>query len=107
MTPAGAYHAHVYWRDAEERAAADRICGALVERFGAVPGTRREEAGGPHPAPRLGFSLACFSALVPWPMLNRRGLSVLVHPVTGDARADHTDHALWLGPPLPIDLDAL
>lgn len=109
MTPVSSYHAHLYWHDVIGRAAADRLCAELAARFGAVPGTRREAAGGPHPAPELhvGFTLARFGELVPWLMLNRGGLSVLVHPETGDARADHTAHALWLGPPLPIILDAL
>lgn len=109
MTPANAYHAHLYWQDAEGRAVADRLCDVLVMRFGGVPGTRRETAGGPHPAAELhvSFPLARFGELVPWLMVNRGGLSILVHPMTGDARADHTAHALWLGPPLPINLDAL
>jgi len=109
MTPAGAYHAHLYWQDAEGRAIADRLCKGLVTRLGAVLGTRREVAGGPHPAAELhvGFPLVRFGELVPWLLVNRSGLSVLVHPMTGDARADHTIHALWLGPPQPINLDAL
>ena len=110
MRPASSsYHAHLYWHDAAGRTTADRLCRALAERFGAVPGTRREVAGGPHPAPELhvGFPLARFGELVPWLMLSRGELSVLVHPETGDALADHTAHALWLGPPLPINLDAL
>jgi DOPA 4,5-dioxygenase len=37
-------------------------------------------------------------------MLNRGDLTVLVHPETGDQVADHTAHALWLGPPLPLDI---
>lgn len=107
--PAASYHAHLYWTDATGRATADRLLAELVARFGAVAGTRREAAGGPHPAPELhvGFPLARFGEVVPWLMLNRGGLSVLVHPETGDARADHTAHALWLGTVLPIDLDAL
>jgi aromatic ring-cleaving dioxygenase len=32
-----------------------------------------------------------------WLMLNRDGLSILLHPGTGDAYADHIDHAVWLG----------
>lgn len=38
---------------------------------------------------------------------HRAGLSVLVHPMTGDEVADHDRHPLWLGPQLPIDLEFL
>jgi aromatic ring-cleaving dioxygenase len=34
-------------------------------------------------------------------MLNRDGLSILLHPGT-DAYADHIDHAVWLGSVLPV-----
>ena len=37
----------------------------------------------------------------------RAGLTVLVHPLTGDDLADHRDHALWLGDSRPLDLEAL
>jgi aromatic ring-cleaving dioxygenase len=36
-----------------------------------------------------------------------RGLSILLHPGTGDACADHTDHAVWFGGVLPLRLDVL
>jgi aromatic ring-cleaving dioxygenase len=41
------------------------------------------------------------------PMLNRAGLSILLHPGTGDGYADHTDHAGWFGGMLPLRLDVL
>ena len=46
-------------------------------------------------------------AAVPWLALNRAGLAILVHPLTGDDVADHSAHALWLGGPLPLDVEAL
>ena len=45
--------------------------------------------------------------LVPWLMLNREGLNVLVHPLTDDSVADHTRFAVWLGTPLPLRVDVL
>ena len=64
---------------------------------------------GPHPIPmyQIAFAAGQFAALVPFLMLARDGLSVLVHPETGDDVADHSAHALWLGTPLPLDLDIL
>ncbi len=32
---------------------------------------------------------------------------MLVHPETGDDVIDHTDHALWLGEKLELNIDAL
>ena len=42
------------------------------------------------------------AVLVPWLMLN-----ILLHPGTGDAYADHIDHAVWLGSVLPLRTDVL
>ena len=53
------------------------------------------------------FAADQFARLVPWLMLNRGPLDVLVHPSTGDDLADHTAHALWLGEQLPLRLEAL
>jgi aromatic ring-cleaving dioxygenase len=44
---------------------------------------------------------------VPWLMLNRGGLAVLVHPLTDNAYDDHSKHALWLGTPIALKLDIL
>ena len=46
----------------------------------------REQAYGPHPvgAYQIAFAPALFGQIVPWLMLNREGLSVLLHPLTGD-----------------------
>jgi len=40
-------------------------------------------------------------------MLNREGLNILVHPLTGDSLADHTRFAAWLGTPQPLRLEVL
>jgi DOPA 4,5-dioxygenase len=40
-------------------------------------------------------------------MVNRDGLSVLVHPTTDNAVADHDTCSLWMGEPLPIDVEIL
>jgi DOPA 4,5-dioxygenase len=55
----------------------------------------------------VAFAVEEFSRLVPWLMLNRQGLDVLVHPLTDDSVADHTQFALWLGSPLPLRVEVL
>jgi DOPA 4,5-dioxygenase len=39
--------------------------------------------------------------------VNRRGLTVFVHAMTGDTIKDHTDHVLWLGASEPISVSHL
>jgi len=39
--------------------------------------------------------------------MNRGQLSILVHPITRDERSDHESRSAWIGPPFPLDLDAL
>jgi aromatic ring-cleaving dioxygenase len=56
---------------------------------------------------QVAFAVEEFSRFVPWLMLNREGLNVLVHPLTDDSVADHTRFALWLGTPLPLRLETL
>jgi aromatic ring-cleaving dioxygenase len=102
------YHAHVYYAP-ETRPLAERLREAVGERFSVRIGSWHDEPVGPHSVAmyQLAFPNDLFPRLVPWLMLNREGLSILVHPMTGDALTDHTDFALWLGLPLPLRLDVL
>jgi DOPA 4,5-dioxygenase len=56
---------------------------------------------------QVAFAVEEFPHLVPWLMLNREELSILVHPSTDDSVADHTQFALWLGTPLPLRIEVL
>ena len=38
-------------------------------------------------------------------MQNRDGLTVLLHPETGNNYADHSAHAAWMGGVLPLRLE--
>lgn len=98
------YHAHIYY-DASERERAARLRAAIGERFLLRIGSWHDRPVGPHTKGmyQLAFAVAEFPRLVPWLMLNRGGLSILVHPNTMRPRDDHLVHALWLGPALPID----
>jgi DOPA 4,5-dioxygenase len=51
------------------------------------------------------FATLDFGKIVPWLMLNRQGLDILVHPETGDDLQDHRDNALWLGEKLKLRLE--
>ena len=65
------------------------------------------ERVGPHPVPQFQiiFTRKLFAEVVPWMMLNREGLDILVHPLTDDMVDDHTIYALWLGEPVALILD--
>jgi DOPA 4,5-dioxygenase len=98
------YHAHVYF-DAETEPEAAALRDALDQRFDVVLGRWHRKPVGPHPAwmYQVAFAADRFPVVVPFLALNHGSLSVLVHPESGDALADHFDHALWLGTPLPLD----
>ena len=102
------YHAHIYYSP-QTRAIAERLRAGIGDRFDATLGSWHDEPVGPHPVSmyQVVFGGEEFSRLVPWLMLNREGLDVLVHPLTGDSLADHTRFAGWLGTPLPLRLDIL
>jgi len=103
------YHAHVYYDDAATRARAAELREALGSTFEVVLGRWRDEPVGPHPKPmyQVAFARTEFARLVPWLALNHRGLSVLIHPETGDDPTDHSEYALWLGEKLPLDIEYL
>ena len=102
------YHAHIYY-DPETRAVAERLREAIGHDFTVELGRWHDVPVGPHPISmyQVAFAVAEFPKLVPWLMLNRGGLDVLVHPQTGDSYDDHALHALWLGSKLPLRLDGM
>ena len=104
------YHAHVYYDPAKTRDVAARVREGLGAAFPAATlGSWHDEAVGPHTVAmyQVAFGTQDFAALVPWLMLNRAGLDVLVHPLAGNAHDDHTVFAMWLGDKLPLRLDVL
>src|SRR5512135_151235 len=88
------YHAHVYY-DPKTRPAAKRLREAIAAHFKVYLGSWHDEPVGPHPTSmyQVAFAVGEFARLVPWLMLNRGGLDVLVHPQTEDAYDDHAIHA--------------
>ena len=102
------YHAHVYY-DPATRPIAERLREAIGNRFAVDLTTLSDGPRGPHPVPQFNaiFKVEQFQEVVPWLMLNREGLDVLVHPLTASSYDDHSRHALWLGTPVPLRLDVL
>ncbi len=102
------YHAHIYY-DAATKATAGRVRDAIAAQLpDVVIGNWHDEPVGPHPTGsyQIAFSPDRVASVVPWLMLNRQGLVVLVHPETGDDLADHTEHAMWMGGMPDLDVSA-
>lgn len=102
------FHAHVYY-EADTRDVAAQVREGLAAEFEVTLGRWHDRPIGPHPQAmyQVSFAVEQFGAVVPWLMLNRSRLDILVHANTGDDVADHTDHALWLGDKLPLNLEVL
>jgi DOPA 4,5-dioxygenase len=104
------YHAHIYYDPASTRDRAARLRERVAAAFpDATLGRWHDALVGPHPQSmyQIAFPPRLLPSLLPWLMLNRDGLTVLVHPGTGNDLKDHTDHAAWLGGMLPLRLEAL
>lgn len=99
------FHAHIYY-DSSTRAAAARVREGLGARFSGRLGSWHDGPVGPHTKAmyQVVFSPRQFGKVVPWLMLNREGLDVLVHPQTGNSVRDHLEHSLWLGNKLKLKI---
>lgn len=108
LAPIKGFHAHVYYDDTTRDAAA-RIREGLKHHFRVQLGRWHDQPIGPHPKAmyQVIFGLEEFGRIVPWLLLNREGVDILIHPETGDDVVDHTVHALWLGEKLMLNLAAL
>jgi DOPA 4,5-dioxygenase len=109
MTDNKGYHAHVYY-NAETKPTAAKLRAALAGKFKLeAGGGLSDEPRGPHPVPQFNviFETPEFDSVVPWLMLNRDGLDVLLHPLTDSSYNDHTAYAMWLGAPVPLKTEIL
>jgi aromatic ring-cleaving dioxygenase len=99
------YHAHIYF-DVDSRERAVELRTRVGQQFTARIGPLRDGRAGPHLFAQysIAFDAEQFSALVPFLMMNRMGLTVLVHPLSGNSRDDHTLNAMWAGEVLPVNL---
>jgi DOPA 4,5-dioxygenase len=100
------FHAHVYF-DATTLERARSLCEAARDRFGLAMGQMHRQAVGPHPrwSCQLTVPNERFGEVLAWLALHRDGLTLFIHPNTGDDLADHRDHAIWMGELLPLNLE--
>jgi DOPA 4,5-dioxygenase len=103
------FHAHVYFRNPDERRRAKTLREQIGQKFLVRLGRWHEEPVGPHTAPmyQVAFLHDIFADFIPWLMLNRSGLPILLHPDTGRPHDDHTINPFWFGEILPIKAETL
>ncbi|HVC54491.1 MAG TPA: DOPA 4,5-dioxygenase family protein [Stellaceae bacterium] len=103
------YHAHIYFDPEKTRGGAERLCAALAAKFRVEVESLRDGPVGPHPIANalVIFKPDQFAQVVPYLMLHRDGLDILVHPLTSDAVEDHSHYAIWLGNPVKLRLHTL
>eukprot|EP01116_Phalansterium_solitarium_P013525 TRINITY_DN3090_c0_g1_i1.p2 TRINITY_DN3090_c0_g1~~TRINITY_DN3090_c0_g1_i1.p2 ORF type:complete len:145 (+),score=19.55 TRINITY_DN3090_c0_g1_i1:54-488(+) len=110
------YHFHVYFlqNNEQSRESAEAIrerLSTLIEQkyFGLVLNKVNYGPRGPHPIGS--YEVWCPAEDLPralsWFMLHRGTHSVLLHPLTRYEIRDHTERAMWLGQPVPLDLSVL
>ncbi len=102
------YHAHVYF-DESTCEQATVLCEEAGKQFSVQVGRVHRKKVGPHPcwSCQLAFDKNQYADLMTWLALNRKGLTILIHPLTGDDLIDHTDYASWMGEQQVLNLDFL
>lgn len=102
------WHAHVYY-DAATLASAQAVVQAAARELPVQVGRMHQRPVGPHPAwsCQLAFEPDAIGEVTAWLTMKRLGLTVFMHPETGDALTDHRDRAIWFGSSRVLDLDAL
>ena len=103
-----AYHAHVYYDPPTTRGRAEQLRRGVAAAFPqAKLGRWHDALVGPHTQAmyQIAFPSDMLASFLPWLMLNRDGLTILLHPETGDDYRDHTAHAVWFGAVLPLRLE--
>jgi aromatic ring-cleaving dioxygenase len=100
------YHIHLYYeRGKETESVAHAIAEEIKSKFGdkIIEEFNYKTLVGPHDGPNIAlhFSRDGFADIVSWAQLNSKGLSVLIHPVTGyDLKRetkDHLEDSMWIG----------
>lgn len=91
------YHAHVYYDPASSRDRAARLRERVAAAFPeATLGRWHDELVGPHLQSMYQIAFPCdlLASFLPWLMLNRDGLTILLHPGTGNPTP-----TIWSTPP--------
>ena len=101
------YHAHIYWKNSEEREIALSLRNFLKDK-GCQLGTVWDTPIGPHPLPMYQVMYDSSLQKEVEEYLRKKKLTILLHEDIGDDHVrDHTYGARWIGNPLSLYLDFL
>ncbi len=102
------YHAHIYF-NVEQYSEARELRRQIAGLFNLQVGAIHSKPVGPHSKPmfQVLIPLGELDKIIPWLMESRNDLSILIHGVSGDDLYDHSQLLIWMGDPLPLNLDAL
>lgn len=104
------YDIHIYFEDSHGQFKANGLAQALKDIVPQAEGPFQVKAGlGPHVLHNVEVAIPpeSLSQALTFLQLNNKGLSILVHPHTGDEVKDHTTLANWVGKPVPLNLETL
>ena len=102
------YHVHVYF-ESETRVFAEQVIEKLSSKFDVDVGSYHDHPVGPHPTGSCQVTVGMdnFGAIIDWLAKNRQGLTIFTHANTGNVMLDHTEHTIWMGQMMALDLELL
>ena len=105
MTSIKNFHVHVYF-EPEQFEQAKVLCQQAHTLFNVKIGTFHHKPVGPHPMQmcQLTADTKTIGELISWLAINRDGLIMFIHPDTGNNLKDHTEHAIWMGKMMTLNL---
>lgn len=104
------FHSHIYFKPEEYEKAA-RVRENIRRGIGQNARVYElvDHPIGPHPLPmfEVDFPSSNLGKVVEVLLTYREGLSILVHPLSGDHIADHTEYPMWIGKPLELNIERM
>ena len=97
------YHIHIYHGDVKSKQKAKWLESSLKELFADdVTGSWDIKVVGPHTKENVELNIKpqAFGKVIQWLQMNNAGLSILVHPNTGNDYRDHIHSSLWINGPV-------
>ena len=100
------YHFHIYFEELGSPAL-DKMTAKLKQKSGIAIGRVHNRPIGPHPIGSCQISVPkeMFEEILQFFLRERDGLTIFIHPLSGDDYVDHTDHVIWIGDPYPLKTD--